>query len=493
MNKMPVIEAFNHRRVVWAALALVLLFFLAQIWFRPLWRDEYWALFFARPDLPLGDALTQHMANDVHPPFYFIILHYWQQIWDSDVWARIFNVAALALAGWVGWRLRATKTGETLFFLFLVATSYWLVFYNAEVRMMGLIMLLSTLSVLVARNALDHPDQLVRWAFVFAGIGMLEASMHFYGSLWISCMGAGIGLVFLLKRNLAGFFAFALSSLIAILPVIAWIVFARPDQAPSAPDGLPPFLQNLDDASTQFWRGILVKTFLVNPALFIAAGFGVRTLYRGKEIDDRNAVTIAIGLMLAITFTVHFVWMPWIKERAFIVMIPGLLYLLALAVMSLREDQDKARRWARWIPGAVLIMMPLQFTELFRDREQIGHLRTLIAEHPDCAGQTIIAYLRETPQDPAYPEFLTRRTLRLEGAKDAPLLMPHTQIGDGGAQAFNGNCPIKVVAVGLLRGERPVHDDMRSELRALGVAVDELDELRFGRGHTRAWVTPNGY
>ncbi|HEY6417157.1 MAG TPA: glycosyltransferase family 39 protein, partial [Acidimicrobiales bacterium] len=78
----------------------------------PLWLDEALSVNIAQ--LPLGD-LFEALRHDGHPPFYYLLLHYWMDVvGDGDAAVRalsgIFSVASLPLV-WVAGRRLAGTTG----------------------------------------------------------------------------------------------------------------------------------------------------------------------------------------------------------------------------------------------------------------------------------------------------------------------------------------------------------------------------------------------
>jgi uncharacterized membrane protein len=115
--------------------------------FQPLWWDEGYSLYFATMDLAAMVAAT---ASDIHPPFYYALLHFWIALLGSGAVAvRLFSVfvgtLTVPLLYRVGRRLIDGRAG-TLASLIL-ATVPFHVYYSQEVRMYGLVTLLGLLSV----------------------------------------------------------------------------------------------------------------------------------------------------------------------------------------------------------------------------------------------------------------------------------------------------------------------------------------------------------
>ena len=124
--------------LVLVALALRLL----RLTFQPLWWDEGWSLYFATADLPTMLRLT---AVDIHPPFYYLLLHLWIGLFGSgDVAVRLLSVlvgtATIPLLYLTGRRLLGEKGGVLA--AFLLALSPFHIYYSQEVRMYGLVTLL---------------------------------------------------------------------------------------------------------------------------------------------------------------------------------------------------------------------------------------------------------------------------------------------------------------------------------------------------------------
>ncbi len=66
-----------------------------------LWFDEAFAVFTARLSL---EELLATVASDVHPPLYFVSLHFWQKaIGESEFAVRWFSGLCSLLSVWLLW------------------------------------------------------------------------------------------------------------------------------------------------------------------------------------------------------------------------------------------------------------------------------------------------------------------------------------------------------------------------------------------------------
>jgi len=120
-------------------LTLILLFAFALRLYRlgaaSLWYDETVSVYLARLDLV---SLTRHTAGDIHPPFYYYLLHFWIQLagwseFSAAFLSLFFGVLLIAMV------CRVSREWFTpsvaLISPFLVAISPYNLWYSQEVRM----------------------------------------------------------------------------------------------------------------------------------------------------------------------------------------------------------------------------------------------------------------------------------------------------------------------------------------------------------------------
>jgi mannosyltransferase len=147
----------------------------------PLWLDEALSVNVAR--LPLGD-LFEALRHDGHPPFYYVLLHGWMEVFgDGDFAVRalsgILAVASLPLA-WIAGRRLAGQAGAR-WALVVVALSPYAIRYATEARMYSLVMLLVLAGYLVLSDALvdPRPWRLAALALI-SGLLLLSHYWSFY-------------------------------------------------------------------------------------------------------------------------------------------------------------------------------------------------------------------------------------------------------------------------------------------------------------------------
>ena len=120
-----------------------------------LWYDETVSLLLARSDVA---ELIRHTAGDIHPPFYYLLLHFWGQLagWSEFSSAFLslgFGVVLIALVYRVA---REWFAPIALFASFLVALSPYNIWYSQEVRMYTLGATLGWLAVFFFRRMLEQ-------------------------------------------------------------------------------------------------------------------------------------------------------------------------------------------------------------------------------------------------------------------------------------------------------------------------------------------------
>ena len=104
---------------------------------RSLTFDEGASLMFTKASLP--DMIQGTMA-DVHPPLYFLILHFWAKINSSLIFLRflstIFGIASIFLMGFVGKKFFGSKVG--ILVTLITALSPAFIFESTNLRMYSL-------------------------------------------------------------------------------------------------------------------------------------------------------------------------------------------------------------------------------------------------------------------------------------------------------------------------------------------------------------------
>jgi hypothetical protein len=145
--------------------------------FQPLWWDEGYSLYFATMDLAEMIAGT---ASDIHPPFYYALLHLWIALLGPDAVAvRLLSVFAgtltVPLLYQVGRRLADDQVGMLASLVMAIAPFH--VYYSQEVRMYGLVTLLGLLSVYAVLLLLEIQETASRRQQILLWVGYVAITL----------------------------------------------------------------------------------------------------------------------------------------------------------------------------------------------------------------------------------------------------------------------------------------------------------------------------
>ena len=128
---------------------------LARLSFQPLWWDEGYSVWFATRPLAEMVSLT---AQDIHPPLYYALLHGWAALLGTGPAALrlpsiVVGVLTIPLLYLVARRMLSTRAALLAAFLLTINPLH--VYYSQEVRMYGLVALLSMGILAAAWRAFD--------------------------------------------------------------------------------------------------------------------------------------------------------------------------------------------------------------------------------------------------------------------------------------------------------------------------------------------------
>jgi uncharacterized membrane protein len=158
----------SHNYGVYRTLAAIGFMLCVGVWLRwidisteSLWTDELYSLHWS------GKQVQQILANaaaDVHPPTYYILLHWWTQCFGTSEAALrglsvLFGVLALPLMYLLGSALLGTRAG--LAAAWMLAVSHFHVYYSQEARNYTLVVFCSVWSMhafwFILRRMLEQP------------------------------------------------------------------------------------------------------------------------------------------------------------------------------------------------------------------------------------------------------------------------------------------------------------------------------------------------
>ncbi len=315
---------------------------------KSLWLDEVISWQFA--NVSLADMFDR-TAHDVHPPFYYGVLHYWVQLaGNSEASLRApsaisgaATVVLLAVVAWrVGGRLLALPAS-----LLLLANSVYLA-ASQEARMYALLGLLSLASSVALAGFIVKPS-----VWRFAAYATLAAGLiytHYSGFIAVEAQGlvfAVYGVDRLVRKRNAWILVAGLV-LVAVL-VLAYIPWWSTFLAHPSPGGTGGYPQVSVALVTKTARSVLGLDEAKGAWLALVLPLLLLGLYGlAKRWRDPRALSVGAIALVPVGQILVSMWLePVFDTRQVAPYIPGLVFVTALGFV---EATALSRRLARFAP-----------------------------------------------------------------------------------------------------------------------------------------------
>jgi 4-amino-4-deoxy-L-arabinose transferase-like glycosyltransferase len=173
-----------------ACLAVQAFFLTFRLGALSMWTDELGSLGVVRQSVP---AILRFVAVDIHPPLYFVMLHFWLKLplgGDPAVRMRLLSVLC-ALAATVAVDLlwaRRLPAHARLWFLALWATSPCLLLYSRMARSYSLQLLVVTVAACALWRLIGQPGRRAAW--IYAAALALVLYTHYIPGVALGATGA---------------------------------------------------------------------------------------------------------------------------------------------------------------------------------------------------------------------------------------------------------------------------------------------------------------
>ncbi len=449
--------------------------FISAFW-RPLWRDEVWALYYSDINLGLG-AITDRLFNNVHPPIYFYILHFWRGVFDNIIWYKILNIAFIIFS-FLGIYFIGRDKKQTIIFLLLAIGNFWLIYYAGIVRPYALMFALGAICVFILSQIFANTKDgktILFWLLLWIVAGAAFSLSHYFAGLFIGFCGLLTGIWFLSQKKPVAFLAIGFASALAVLPCLLWIYFSY-DKIGFVNNTPPTTWDNFLSGQNQFWRGV-IKFLFSNPPAFLLAIIGIFAAIKNKNHIFEKLLLASIILTIISLFLLHMFWQPLIKERSMMIIIAAILFLSASGLAKIN-----AGKISRLIPIFTIIMPFLYFGEYFKDREKLGDVRKYTSVEP-CEGAPIFVYYRSFPEGEEFGNYYLRFALPYITAIEA-----HSKNKQELPNVLASACPVKALALVMPRGERAEHNKARNAFMDAGLNRQKHLETKLGKGRNILWL-----
>lgn len=343
------------------------------------WNDEGTSVALAR--LSLG-AIVSGAARDIHPPLYYLLLHFWVTIaGDGEFAVRFLSLLSGVLLIAVTFRIARLFFDEEVATIaaFLSALSAFQLYYSQETRMYMLVALASALSVWAMASLLLSARgraALVWLAYILATVAALYT--HYFAFTIMLFQNLGF-LAWILwarrdKRKLAPSFRLWITAQVVImLAFLPWLAFAG-NQLTTWPAISAP-LSGIDLVSRVVSAFILQIDTPIGPEVYVVAAYGIfflAGLLPSLDLYVHSAWGITVAaLWVLVPLTAMYVislQRPDYDPKFLLLATPGFFILAARGLSILNPGfflRHRARRYLRERSGVTRSLMTWQFLFTF--------------------------------------------------------------------------------------------------------------------------------
>jgi mannosyltransferase len=331
----------KSRTSLYGVLVLAFLLRLINLDGRPIWYDEAFAILYAEKSFGamLYGTLTpvSGAAADVHPLFYYSLLHLWMNVVGQSAFAvRFLSVAFGAATGAVVYRLARAlfdrRAGAMTMLMLAVAPFH--IAYSQEARMYAQLGFFSALALFAF--VLYDQTRARRWWALFVGSGAGVVYSHNLGFLILLALGLWV----LARREFALLRATALAGATIILLWLPWLALVPSQLGKIAqaywvprPDAVS-LLQTLITFAVDFDNARL-PALLLPFALFGALLILTITGYQVIRHPTRSVLLVVeLALLPALLLFLLSQWRPLYLTRALIASFLALLVIVAWALVE---------------------------------------------------------------------------------------------------------------------------------------------------------------
>jgi hypothetical protein len=330
-----------------ACLAVQVFLFSFRLNVLSIWSDEWGSLRVVQQSVP---AILRFVAVDIHPPLYFLMLHFWVKLpLGGDLVLRMRLLSVLfALTATIAVDLlwaRRLPAGARLWFLALWTTSPCLLLYCRMARSYSLQLLVATVAAYALWRLMERPERRASrtYAGTYAAALALVLYTHYIPGIALGATGA---LLLAKRRRWRDLFLSSGLTLVAYLP---WLAI-------------------LGAALWKWTQQTGVHALARNSALEMAVKvvFGCISFSLGESIPDWALIS---GVLLSAPIA----WLVWVGLKkdstlAWLVVPTALIAFVGVA------------RWVPFhgIPARLLFLFPFYLILLITGREVYPRAATAI-------------------------------------------------------------------------------------------------------------------
>jgi uncharacterized membrane protein len=359
------------------AVGIFLRFFLLAD--KSLWLDEGYSLYYS-DGASLQAIIAKLVTTDTgdrFQPFYYLLLHFWRQVFGSSEFAvrslsALLGVGAIVVLGTTAWQLYGRKHALWLT-LFLALSSYG-VYYSQQTRAYTLLIFLAALQLyFFSQTLLQNPR---RGTAIAQLLFCITTAIGLFCSIFIGIYTLALCVAHLLvyknfNRWLQWWLPVGIACIPGVLFYLASPVATEPTKVHVTPSNQP-VIQNIafvfygllvgetygppieqmrgGDRLQLVFNYLPVLLVLLLVVSIIAIGFVVGLKSRSPEYrkyrstDRFFLITFAVAFLIALAFAIVTKY-NWLPRHSFYIYIP-LAFLLPIAVRS--NSFHRKLSWKKW-------------------------------------------------------------------------------------------------------------------------------------------------
>jgi uncharacterized membrane protein len=443
-----------------------------------LWLDEFWSIYFSDPSQPIYDLYRSRIIQELHPPLYFILNHFWMRIPIDSIYAPRFLSALCALgllffAAFMGRRFLAINA--RLFLLALIVTGFPFIHFSTEARNYMLAFLIGTVQAFIfhelaikLQRSLPIDKNIL---LAFALISILNGFNHYYGFIYSGSLFAVLCILACIKKKWFAFLKFSSAGCVVFMVNGGYAIWALTHTRFSIHDNWIPGTLTYQNWTIReyLWLAIgghhasllIVLSVTVMMVFYLLSG----RFFAFKALAAPLAPHIlAIVIFLALALFVSHFWAPSITTRNLLVSVPSVWIASALAMNSMLEARFLAiRKYAIFLLLLTPLWgLPFALAAGGQNKEEWRESAAFVNSLQMCHDKNIPVYAGPRSIEHEFffsfylqPEFKMRPVLQNE---------PRAQ--------FDSQCPIRLWTVRFL--DEPL---VKSTIEALGEKA-EIVEFR---------------
>ena len=315
-----------------------------------IWHDEGFSVMLALRN-PI--QIWQGSARDVHPPFYYELLHCWMKLFGSSAIAvRSLSLMAGVLAVIVGFMVVksiSTKRAAIISALFL-ALAPIMVRYSQEARMYGLLTLLMLIALYAVINIVKKPNQIWPYVLYTLSIGLGLYTHYFTAlaviSLWFYLVLLQSPKKWQLNKTIFLSLKWWLANIVALLLFLPWLgnMVAQLTRGQGLGWLGKTNIYSLGSALWQFVSftdGKQLPMLLWWAVVIIVIGASIYIVIKDESKQKFNLLIVIYSLLPIFLALAVSTFKPVFHERYFVFSAAGIFIILALAI----DKASNARQW----------------------------------------------------------------------------------------------------------------------------------------------------